>query len=54
MDQHGNVLDMLLQKRRNKQAARRFYRKLLKGYGYVPRVLVTATKLWSIVKLSSR
>jgi putative transposase len=41
VDQHGNVLDVLVQSRRNAKAARRFLRKLLKGLRYVPRVLVT-------------
>ena len=31
VDQHGNVLDILVQSRRNKQAAKRFFRKLLAG-----------------------
>jgi putative transposase len=41
VDQHGNVLDVLVQSRRNKKAAKRFLRKLLKGLCYVPRVMVT-------------
>ncbi len=41
VDQHGNVLDILVQSRRNKQAAKRFFRKLLKGLQYVPRVIIT-------------
>jgi putative transposase len=41
VDQDGNVLDILLQNRRNTAAARRFFRKLLKGTGSVPRVVVT-------------
>ena len=41
VDQHGNVLDVLLQSHRNAVAAKRFFRKLLKGQRYVPRVLVT-------------
>ena len=41
VDQHGNVLDILVQPRRNAVAARKFFRKLLKGLQYVPRVLVT-------------
>jgi putative transposase len=41
VDQHGNVLDVLVQSRRNKNAAKRFFRKLLKGLCYVPRVIVT-------------
>jgi putative transposase len=35
------VLDVLVQSRRNAEAARRFFRKLLKGLKYVPRVIVT-------------
>jgi putative transposase len=41
IDQHGNVLDVLVQSRRNALAARKFFRRLLKGLRYVPRVLVT-------------
>ncbi|GHO81959.1 IS6 family transposase [Ktedonobacter sp. SOSP1-85] len=41
VDQDGNVLDILVQSRRNKQAATRFFRKLLKGLEYVPRVIIT-------------
>jgi len=41
VDQDGNVLDILVQSRRNKQAAKRFFRKLLKGLPYVPRVIIT-------------
>jgi putative transposase len=41
VDQHGNVLDILVQSRRNKQAAKKFFRKLLKGCQYLPRVLIT-------------
>src|ERR1700704_6473672 len=41
VDQDGNVLDILVQRRRNKRAAKMFFRKLLKGLTYVPRVLVT-------------
>ncbi len=31
VDQNGNVLDILVQSRRNKRAAKKFFRKLLKG-----------------------
>ena len=31
VDQHGNVLDVLVQSRRNKAAAKKFFRKLLTG-----------------------
>ena len=41
VDQDGNVLDILVQSRRNKAAARKFFRKLRKGLRYVPRVLIT-------------
>jgi putative transposase len=41
VDQHGNVLDVLVQSRRNAKAAKRFFRKLLKGLCYAPRVIVT-------------
>jgi putative transposase len=41
VDQHGNVLDILVQPRRNALAAKKFFRKLLKGLQYVPRVIVT-------------
>jgi putative transposase len=41
VDQYGNVLDVLVQSRRNKKAAKRFFRKVLKGLCYVPRVIVT-------------
>ena len=41
VDQHSNVLDVLVQSRRNAKAAKRFFVKLLKGLQYVPRVLVT-------------
>ena len=35
------MLDVLVQCRRNKKAAKRFFCKLLKGLRYVPRVIVT-------------
>jgi putative transposase len=41
VDQHGAVLDILLTSRRDTKAATRFFRKLLKGLEYVPRVLIT-------------
>src|SRR5919199_1587142 len=41
VDQHGTILDILVQSRRNKAAAVKFFRKLLKGCTYVPRVLIT-------------
>jgi transposase-like protein len=41
VDQHGNVLDILVTSWRDATAAIRFVRKLLKNLEYVPRVLVT-------------
>ncbi len=41
VDQPGEVLDILVQSRRNKRAAKKFFRKLLSGLQYVPRVLIT-------------
>jgi putative transposase len=35
------VLDVLVQSRRNALAAKKFFRRLLKGLRYVPRVLIT-------------
>ena len=35
------MLDILGQSRRNKHAAKKFFRKLLKGLRYVPRVIIT-------------
>ena len=41
VDSEGEVLDILVQRRRDKQAALRLMRTLLKKYGYSPDVLVT-------------
>ncbi len=41
VDSEGNVLEVLLQRRRDTNAAKRFFRKLLKQQGFVPRVLGT-------------
>lgn len=41
IDQDGDVIDILLQKRRNADAAKRFFRKLLKGQQRSPNRLVT-------------
>jgi len=41
VDQDGTVLDILVQARRDKAAAVKFLRKLLKGLAYVPRVVIT-------------
>ena len=41
VDQDGEVLDILVQPRRNRQAARKFFCKLLKGQRYAPRFIIT-------------
>ena len=41
VDQDGDVIDILVQRRRNARAARRFFRKLLKGQESEPRWLIT-------------
>ncbi len=41
VDQYGYELDILVQPRRNTKVAVRFFKKLLKNYGYVPRVIIT-------------
>ena len=41
VDQNGVVLDILVQERRNQDAAEAFLRRLVNGCGYAPRVLIT-------------
>ena len=41
VDQDGDVLDILVQRRRNRAAAERFFRKVLAGQGQEPRRTVT-------------
>ncbi len=41
VDQDGDVLDILVQSRRDKKAAKKFFRKLLKRLRYVPRLIIT-------------
>jgi putative transposase len=41
VDQDGHVLDILVQRHRDKTAAKKFLRKLRKGLQYVPRVIIT-------------
>lgn len=41
VDQDGETIDILVQKRRNKQAAKSFFRKLLKGQCASPRRMIT-------------
>lgn len=41
VDQHSVVLDILVQARHDAQAAKRFFKRLLTGLQYEPRVIVT-------------
>ncbi len=41
VDQDGDTIDILVQRRRNKKAAVRFFRRLTKGQGGEPRWLIT-------------
>jgi putative transposase len=41
VDQDGDVIDILVQRRRNQRAAERFFRRLLKGQSSEPRWLIT-------------
>jgi putative transposase len=41
VDQDGDVLDILVQSHRDKKAAKKFFRKLLKTLRYVPQVIIT-------------
>src|SRR5438270_11095416 len=41
VDHEGEVLDMLVQRRRDKRAALRLMRKLLKKQGFTPKLLTT-------------
>ena len=41
VDADGQVIDILMQRCHSKAAAKKFFRKLLKGTGFAPRVIVT-------------
>ena len=41
VDQDGHILDILVQRRRDKAAAKKCFRKLLRGLTSVPRVVIT-------------
>ena len=41
VDQNGDVLDILVQRHRDRKAAKKFFRKLLKKLQYAPRVIIT-------------
>jgi transposase-like protein len=53
VDQDGDALDILVQKRKDKSAAKRFFRKLLKGQGQLP-LDITTDKLGSYAWQSGR
>ena len=46
VDQHGSVLEEILQKRRDKRAAKRLLVALMKRYGFAPKRIIT-DKLWT-------
>ena len=46
VDAEGEVLDVLVQSKRNKRAALKLMRKLLKKYGFVPDALITDDLRW--------
>ena len=51
VDQNGVVLDILVQSRRDSGAAKRFFKRLLKGLHYTPRVLITdKLKIYGVAK----
>jgi putative transposase len=41
VDQDGDVSDIMVQSKRDKKAAKKFFRKLMKGLRYVPRAIIT-------------
>ncbi len=43
VDKDGDVIDILVQSRRDRRAARRFFRKLLKGQGREPRRMIRSS-----------
>ena len=49
VDQDGNVPHISVQSRRNKQAAKKFFRRLGKDLAYVPRVLSTGSTRGSLI-----
>ncbi len=53
VDQDGDVLDILVQRRKDTRSARRFFRKLLKGQGELP-MGITTDKLSSYVAVKRK
>jgi putative transposase len=41
VDEEGQVLDILMQKHRDTEAAKRFFKKIIKKVGFAPKVVVT-------------
>jgi transposase-like protein len=55
VDQHGVVLDILAQDRRNAFAAKRFFKRRLQGLEYKPRRLVTdGLRSYGVARRESR
>ena len=50
VDQDGDVIDILVQSRRDRRAAARFFRKLLKGQGRGPRRLTTPALTYAVTR----
>lgn len=53
VDHEGEVLDMLVQRRRDRRAAVKLMRKLLKGHAFAPTVIVTDTPRPSSISVSA-
>ena len=47
VDEEGNELETLVQKRKDKKAAKRFFKKVLRRYEYVPGKIIVTDKLKS-------
>jgi putative transposase len=41
VDEEGQILDILMQKHRDTKAAKKFFKKIIKKVGFVPKVVVT-------------
>ena len=55
VDEEGEVLDVLVQSKRNKHAALKLMRKLLKKYGFVPdRMITDDLRSYSAAALGSK
>ncbi len=54
VDEHGQTLDVLLQERRDTEAAERFFRRLLTAAGGVPPVRITTDRLGSYAAAKAR